>query len=44
MPLALRIAIMTGIALLLGGATWLMLARGPALLIDLAAAVKALCL
>lgn len=44
MPLTLRIAIAAAIVLFLGGATWLMLGRGHALLIDLAAAVRTLCL
>jgi hypothetical protein len=45
MPLALRIGIITGVTALVAGAAYLMLARGPALLIDLsAAATRLLCL
>lgn len=45
MPLHLRIAIFAGIGLLCAGATYLMLARGDAMLIDLsAAAARLLCL
>jgi hypothetical protein len=45
MPLQLRIAIISGIALLCAGAAYLMLARGNALVLDLsAAAAKLLCL
>jgi hypothetical protein len=45
MPLAARIAIITGLTLVVLGAAYLMLARGPALLIDLsAAATRVLCL
>lgn len=45
MPLAARIIIISSVTLLCAGATYLMLARGPALLIDLsAAASRVLCL
>jgi hypothetical protein len=45
MPLAARIIIISSITLLCAGAAYLMLARGPALLIDLsAAASRVLCL
>lgn len=45
MPLHLRIAVLSGIALLCAGAAWLMLARGNAMLIDLsAAAARIFCL
>ncbi len=37
MPLTARIAIIASLGLLLGGAAFLMLARGPAILIDLSA-------
>jgi hypothetical protein len=45
MPLALRITIIAGLTAFCAGAAWLLLARGPALLIDLsAAAAQLLCL
>jgi hypothetical protein len=45
MPLALRISIITAIGLICAGATYLMLARGNAMLIDLsAAAARIFCL
>ena len=45
MPIALRIAIITGIGLICAGAAYLMLARGNAMLLDLAAAAaRILCL
>ncbi len=45
MPFAARIIIISSITLLCAGAAYLMLARGPALLIDLsAAASRVLCL
>jgi hypothetical protein len=43
-PIAARITIIGTVALICGGAAYLMLTRGPALLIDLtAAAVRVLC-
>jgi hypothetical protein len=45
MPFAARIIIISSVALLCAGAAYLLLARGPALLIDLsAAASRVLCL
>jgi hypothetical protein len=45
MPLAARIAIISSLTLVCLGAAYLMLTRGPALLIDLsAAATRVLCL
>ena len=45
MPLTARIFIITSVTLLCAGAVYLMIARGPALLIDLsAAASRVLCL
>lgn len=45
MPLYMRIAVMSGIALICAGAFWLMMARGNAMMIDLsAAAARMLCL
>ena len=45
MPLYLRIAVISGIALLCASAAWLMLARGNAMMIDLsAAAARVFCL
>jgi hypothetical protein len=44
MPIAARITIIASLTLICGGAAYLMLTRGPALLIDLsAAAVRILC-
>ena len=44
MPLAARIAIIGSLGLLLGGAVFLLLARGPAILIDLSnSAARLLC-
>jgi hypothetical protein len=40
----MRIAIIAGIGVICAGAAWLMLTRGNAMLIDLAAAVRMLCL
>ena len=42
MPLAARIAIIASLTLLCAGAAYLMLARGPALLIDMSAAASRL--
>lgn len=36
-----KLAIWSGIALIVGGAAWLMIERGPAILVDLAGAVMA---
>lgn len=45
MPLGARIAIIASLSLLLAGAAYLMLVRGPALLIDLSAtASRLMCL
>lgn len=45
MPLGLRITIIAGLTGLCGGAAYLLIARGPAMLIDLsAAATQLLCL
>lgn len=45
MPIAARLTIIAAVTLLCAGAAYLMLARGPALLIDLsAAATRLLCL
>jgi hypothetical protein len=45
MPVALRVSIITVIAFVCAGATYLMLARGNAMLLDLAAAAtRLLCL
>jgi len=45
MPIGLRIAVISGIGLLCASAAYLMLARGPAMLIDMsAAAARLLCL
>ena len=45
MPIAVRIAIITGISLICAGAAYLMLARGSALLLDLSAtAARLFCL
>lgn len=45
MPLALRIAVISGIALLVVGAAVLMLSRGSAMMLDLsAAAARLFCL
>ena len=45
MPLAAKIIIISSVTLLCAGAAYLMLARGPALLIDLSvAASRVLCL
>jgi hypothetical protein len=45
MPLAARIAIIGSLGLLLGGAAFLLISRGPAILIDLSSsAAQLLCL
>lgn len=41
MPFALRLALVPVLALLIGGAAYLMAVRGPAILVDLAGAVTA---
>ena len=43
MPIAARITIIASLTLICGGAVYLMLTRGPALLIDLSAAARVLC-
>ena len=43
MPLAARITIIATLALICAGAAYLMLARGPTLLIDLSAAASRCC-
>ncbi len=42
MPLSVRIAILSGLGLLCAGAVYLMIVRGPALLIDLSSSVTQL--
>ena len=45
MPLAARITILAGIGILLAGAVYLMIARGPAILIDMSGSLaQLLCL
>jgi len=39
MPQALKWSFIAAVAVLLGGAAWLMLTRGPALLLDLGGAI-----
>jgi hypothetical protein len=41
MPAGVKFAVFGGLALLIGGAAWLMIARGPAILLDLAGAAAA---
>jgi hypothetical protein len=43
MPLAARITIIASLTVLCAGAAYLLIARGPALLIDLSAAVQYFC-
>jgi hypothetical protein len=44
LPLAARLTIIASLTLICGGAVFLMAIRGPALLIDLSAAARVLCL